>query len=464
MPVNTEHHEFSKAKKLWRKCEHAVEGQHEIHEHGETYLPKLSGQNDAEYRAYVKRALYYNATGRTLDGLTGMLFLKPPKVEHPAAMQSIVDDITMTGLSLHQFAEMAADDIVTVGRCGVLVDFPPITNAVTLAQAQQLGARPYATKYDADCIINWKTKRVNNVQMLSMVVLKESAQIQLDEFECESVTRYRVLDLVEVYRQRVFEEDKHGNIQQIGDDIYPLMNGNTMSFIPFEFIGVRDNSPCVDKPPLLDLVDVNLSHYCTSADLEHGRHFTGLPTPVVSGVQLESGTTLSIGSAKAWVFPDPQASATFLEFTGQGLGELREAMREKESMMATLGARMLAPESKGIESAQTASIHRAGENSVLASISQSISISLTHVLERLRDWSNITGDVKIELNRDFVPKSMTAQDLQALVQSWQSGAISHQELFFNLQSGDIIRAETTFEDEQERIAMNPAGMNQSSMV
>jgi hypothetical protein len=374
-------------------------------------------------------------------------------------MQSIVDDITMTGLSLHQFAEMVTDDIVTVGRCGVLVDFPPITNASTMAEMTQLGARPYATKYDADCIINWKNKRVNNVQMLSMVVLKESAQIQLDEFESQSVTRYRVLDLSDIgYRQRVFEEDKHGNIQQVGDDIYPLANGKTMSFIPFEFIGVRDNSPCVDKPPLLDLVDVNLSHYCTSADLEHGRHFTGLPTPVVCGVQLESGQSLSIGSAKAWVFPDPQASATFLEFTGQGLGELREAMREKESMMATLGARMLAPEAKGVESAQTASIHRAGENSVLASISQSISISLTHVLEWLRDWSNITGDVIVELNRDFVPPTMTAQDLTALVTAWQSGAISHNALFEQLKQNDIIAADKTFEDEQELIAMNPVGM------
>jgi hypothetical protein len=458
MPVNTEHHEYTENKKLWRKCKHSVAGQHEIHEHGEMYLPKLSGQNDAEYRAYVKRALYYNATGRTLDGLTGMLFLKPPKVEYPTSMQPIIDDISMSGLSLHQFSEMVADDIVTVGRCGVLVDYPPITNASTMAEMARLGARPYATKYDAESIINWKTKRVNNIQMLSMVVLKESADIAKDEFESESVTRYRVLDLVEVYRQRVFEEDKHGNIKQVGDDIYPLMNGNTMTFIPFEFIGVRDNSPRVDKPPLLDLVDVNLSHYLTSADLEHGRHFTGLPTPIVCGVQLESGQSLSIGSAKAWVFPDPQASASFLEFTGQGLGELREAMREKESMMATLGARMLAPESKGIESAQTASIHRAGENSVLASISQSISISLTHILEWLRDWSNIAGDVSVELNRDFVPPTMTAQDLTALVQSWQAGAISFDTLFDNLKQNDIIAADKTVDDEKELIAMNPVGI------
>jgi hypothetical protein len=458
MPVNTKHPEYTESYQSWEDCEHAVEGQREVHEYGVKYLPRLSGQSDDEYKAYVKRALYYNATARTVDGLTGMLFLKPPKVEYPTSMQSIIDDVTMTGLSLHQLSEMVADDIVVFGRCGVLVDYPPITNASTMAEMAQLGARPYATKYDAESIINWKTKCVNNVQMLSMVVLKESAEVAKDEFESETVTRYRVLDLVEVYRQRVFEEDKLGKITQIGEDIYPLQNGNTMSFIPFEFIGVRDNSPCVDKPPLLDLVDVNLSHYRTSADLEHGRHFTGLPTPVVCGVQLESGQSLSIGSARAWVFPDPQASATFLEFTGQGLGELREAMREKESMMATLGARMLAPESKGIESAQTASIHRAGENSVLASISQSISISLTHILEWLRDWSNIAGDVSVELNRDFVPPTMTAQDLTALVTAWQSGAISHNALFEQLKQNDIIAADKTFEDEQELIAMNPVGM------
>ena len=459
MPVNTKHPEYTESHQSWEDCEHAVEGQREIHECGVKYLPRLSGQSDDEYKAYKQRALFYNATARTVDGLTGMLFLKPPKVEYPTAMQGIIDDISMSGLSLHQFAEMVADDIVVFGRCGVLVDYPPITNASTMAEAVQLGARPYATKYEAEAIINWKTKRVNNVQMLSMVVLKESAEIAKDEFESEAVTRYRVLDLTDSgYRQRVFEEDKLGKITQIGDDIYPLMNGNTMSFIPFEFIGVRDNSPCVDKPPLLDLVDVNLSHYRTSADLEHGRHFTGLPTPVVSGVQLESGQSLSIGSAKAWVFPDPQAKAAFLEFTGQGLGELREAMREKESMMATLGARMLAPETKGVESAQTASIHRAGENSVLASISQSISISLTRVLAWLRDWSNATGDVSVELNRDFVPPTMTAQDLTALVQAWQSGAISHNSLFEQLKQNDIIAADKTFEDEQELIAMNPVAM------
>ena len=394
---------------------------------------------------------------RTVDGLTGMLFMKKEVVVAPAAMDSIIADVTMGGLSLHQFAEVIAEEVITIGRIGVLIDYPPIVNAVTLAQAQAQGARPYATMYDAESIINWKTGRINNVEQLTLVVLEEENEIPVDEFESKCEPQWRVLDLAEgAYRQRVFRKDKRGEFILV-EEIFPQINGRVINKIPFEFFGVRDNSPCVDKPPLLDLVDVNLSHYRTIADYCHGLHFTGLPTPVVTGYYSDDkSASLRIGSGTAWLLPDPQSKAFYLEFTGQGLGELREALRSKEAMMATLGARILAPEKRAAEAAQTANIHRSSENSVLASIAQSISVGLTHVMEWLRDWSNITGDVKVELNRDFIPNSMTAQDVDSLVKSWQSGAISHETLFFNLVAGDIIAQETSFDDEMERIATRPA--------
>ena len=457
MAVDTKNSEYHEYYEIWERCEAAAEGQDEIHECGVKYLPRLSGQNDAEYFAYKQRALYYNATARTVDGLTGMLFMKPETIEAPAAMDSIIADVTMGGLSLHQFAEVIAEEVITIGRIGVLIDYPPIVNAVTLAQAQAQGARPYATMYDAESIINWKTGRINNVEQLTLVVLEEENEIPVDEFESKCEPQWRVLDLVNgAYRQRVFRKDKRGEFILV-EEIFPQINGRVINKIPFEFFGVRDNSPCVDKPPLLDLVDVNLSHYRTTADYEHGLHFTGLPTPVVTGYYSDDkSASLRIGSGTAWLLPDPQSKAFYLEFTGQGLGELREALRSKEAMMATLGARILAPEKRAAEAAQTANIHRSSENSVLASIAQSISVGLTHVMEWLRDWSNITGDVKVELNRDFIPNSMTAQDIDVLVKSWQAGAISANVLFENLVAGDIISQDTSFDDEQERIATRPA--------
>ena len=457
MSVDTKNSEYNKYYETWERCEHASQGQDKIHEYGVTFLPRLSGQTDAEYHSYKQRALYFNATARTIDGLTGMLFMKPPAIVAPSAMEDMILDVTMNGLSLHQFAEMVAEEVITIGRCGVLVDYPPITSAITLAQAQAQGSRPYATMYDAESIINWKTGRINNVEHLTLVVLEEEYEIEGDEFESKCEPQWRVLDLFEdAYRQRLFRKDKRGEFVII-DELYPQINGALLTKIPFEFFGVRDNTPCVDKPPLLDLVDVNLSHYRTTADYEHGLHFTGLPTPVVTGYYSDDQSAqLKIGSGTAWLLPDPQSKAFYLEFTGQGLGELREALRAKENMMAVLGARILAPEKRAAEAAQTASIHRSSENSVLSSIAQSLSIGLTNVMVILRDWSGIAGDVSVELNRDFIPNSMSAQDVDSLVKSWQSGAISHETLFENLVSGDIIAQDISFDDEMERIAAMPA--------
>jgi hypothetical protein len=59
--------------------------------------------------------------------------------------------------------------------------------------------------------------------------------------------------------------------------------------------------------------------------------------------------------------------------------------------------------------------------------------------------------VKIDLNRDFTPQAMTPQMLLALFQAVQGGRISQRTFFDNLQRGEIIDADTRFEDEQSEI-------------
>lgn len=459
MAVDTQHEEYEEHYDQWERCEHAAEGQDEVHEYGIKYLPRLSGQTDEEYKAYKQRALFYNATQRTIDGLTGMLFLKPVVAVHPAGIDNLTADITMAGQTIHQFAEMVAEEVVKIGRCGVLVDHPPITDAITVAQAQAIGMRPYARLYDAESIINWRSERIAGAEMLTLVVLEEEYEVWEDEFKADCKKQWRVLELLEgIYRQRVYRKNEKGDFY-VESEVYPQSQGRPIARIPFEFFGVRDNTPCVDKPPLLDLVDVNLSHYRTTADYEHGLHFTGLPTPVVTGFYSDDqSASLRIGSGTAWLLPDPAAKAFYLEFSGQGLQELREALKSKESMMATLGARILAPEKRVAETAQTAAIHRAGENSVLASIAQSIGIGLTHCLEWMALWVNVSGEIKVTLNTDYLPNSMTSEDVKALVTSWQAGAISHETLFTNLVKGEIIASDVQFLDEKERIDLNAPGL------
>jgi hypothetical protein len=449
--VDTQHADYSRMVKTWKLCRDLSQGQRAIHEAGIEYLPKLKDESDDDYKARKCRSTLYNAYWRTIAGLTGMLFRKPPVVDADDYVLKMFNDITLTGCSLDDFAQEAAYEEFILDRVGYLVDYPIATQEeLSLADYAALNLRPYITMYKAESIINWRYDRVNNEHVLVMVVLVEQHEERENEFEVEYETRYRVLDLFNgAYRQRLFKINDKGE-DEVVSEIIPLMNNQPLSYIPFYI------EHDIDDPDLIDLADMNIAHYRVTADYEHGCHFTGLPTPIVAGYQKENDTEkLYIGSSSAWVFPDPQAKAFYLEFTGQGLTALENNLNRKEQMMAVLGARMLSPDRKMVESADTASIHRSGENSVLSGIAQELSRSLTRALQTFSLWAGGDEKVSIELNREFLNMPLSAQELTALVGAWQAGAISADTLFFNLKAGETYPDDLTFEEEQAMIDNNP---------
>lgn len=475
MSVKHQHPEYTAYLNKWERCEIVAEGQDAVHAAGTLFLPQLADQSPAEYDAYKNRTPFYNATWRTIVGLQGMLFRKPPQVTVPPSVEPLLEDVTMDGTPMHIFALQLAEEALKVGRVGVFTDFPSVdVNSATRADALAMGLRPMLKCYDAKAIINWKTRYVKNATVLSMVVLKEMKMVAEDEFSDACVEQYRVLDLIDMprgpegvvmptYRVRTIEIEQDGGkeVEVTTSLSFPMIEGEFLDYIPFQFIGVDDVNWCIDEPPLIDLVDMNLSHYRTAADYEHGCHFTGLPTPVVTGYTPEKeGEKFNIGSMTAWVFPRPDAKAFFLEFTGEGLNSLKLNLESKEQRMALLGARMLeVSRGNGVESANTAAIHRGGEQSMLSSVAQAISIAVTKVLKTFSKFAGADDkDVKFELNRDFFPVPMDALTLTAIIAGWQNGAYSYETMFENLQKGEIVKLDKTADDEQAAVKANPPPM------
>jgi hypothetical protein len=462
MSVKDKHPDYDEFAPLWKRCDDASEGQAAIHKATTIYLPKLADETQLQYEARVARSDFFNATWRTIAGLTGMAFAKPPVVTLPLALAQYTSDINMAGSSLNSLARDVVEDVLEYGRIGLMVDMPPALENVTglsLASYENLGIRPTISCYSAEHITNWRFGRVRNAYVLTMVTLSEQVSIAQDEFEHKTETRYRVLDLdpVGAYRQRIFRINKDGKDEQVGEDIYPRMRGQRMGFIPFYFVGAGGKADDIDTPPMIDLVDANIAHYQVNADYRHGLHFTALPTPVISGYAPEtSGEKFYIGSLSAWVFPDPNARASYLEFQGAGLSELREALRDLEKRMAVLGARMLTDESRHAQTLGEAQMRNVGENSVLATITIAVSDAIEWALGVFADWIGASGEIVYQINRDFLPRPMDAQTLTALVGAWQSGAISEAELFANLQRGEVIDGQKTLEQHQEEAASTPA--------
>lgn len=460
MPVNSHHPDYEEMSSQWSRARHAIAGQDEIHEAGEKYLPRLKDQTDTDYNAYKLRASYFNATGRTVDGLVGMVFRKAPVIALPDGLDGIAMDIDMAGTDLAGFAQNIVREVVSVGRIGVLIEFPQVEERpTTQAQASAMNLRPYATTYKAESIFNWRYSRINNVMQLSLVELYEDYIKEDDGFSQKTDKQIRALILSDTgYFQQVYRKNDKGDWIPFDGPIIPLLKGRPLRFIPFYAFGAGENTLNEQVPPLLDLVDLNLAHYRVTADYEHGTHFTGLPMLFIAGVTLKENEKVSVGSQVALVTDNSDADGKFIEFSGQGLGALEKNLDRKEAQMASIGARMLAPEKSGVEAADTIIMRHSGETSVLAAIAKLASQQLTRMMTFIGEWAGVGGEVSIELNTDYLPAAMTAQDLTALIQSWQAGAISSETLFLNLQRGEIINEKVSFDDEQERIAANPASL------
>lgn len=464
MSVKTQHKEYIAMADKWSRCRAVACGQDAVHAAGESFLPKLIDQTQLAYDSYKLRATFYNATWRTIAGLQGMLFRKPSIIKMPSTVEELVQDVNMSGQSLHLFSMEVVEECLTTGRYGIFVDYPKVDLvATTAADAKAMNLRPLLKGYKAESIINWSSGIVRNAVVLTKLVLVEEVEVVESEFVAKTKTQYRVLDLFpevengpNLYRVRTFELDEKGEDKETSS-VFPIINSKTLTFIPFYFVGADGVSWEVDEPPLIDLVDVNLSHYRTNADYEHGCHFTGLPTPIISGyTPATESEKFYIGSTSAWVFPRAEAKATFLEFTGQGLSALEANLARKEKQMAVLGARMLEGQQNKGQSENTTTLNLGGEQATLSSLAECVSIGIERALKTFGLFAGSAGaDIKYRLNKDFFPMPITALSLTALVASWQNGAISYETLFDNLQRGEVIDIDATIEGELKKMKDHP---------
>lgn len=456
MPIDSTHPKFNEHVDEWITCRDSVAGERAVKAAGERYLPMLAGMDPDEYQKYKTRASFHNASQRTVKGLSGSIFRKKMKVEYPGQkpedrLAAIGDD----GQSIESLAQEAAEELLIAGRLGMLVDASEDNNAM-----------PYISFYCTENITNWRTVWYEGKKILQAVVLKECVFEQGDDpYDLEEIEQYRELLLIigetstPFYRVNIWRlvenEDKKGSSWKIYKTIEPTKTGGKkLEYIPFQIVSPIGVGVDIEPSPIKDLVSVNIGHYRNSADYEHGCHYTALPTPYALGFD-EQKSKLKIGSGVAWVSKNEQAKVGMLEFTGAGLGSLRDAMQDKESLMAVHGSRLLEKSKNVQEAAKTVEMRHTGEDNVLASIATACGQALTTALQWLADWEGISGKADVELSTDFGTYSLDAPTLTALMTSMQAGQLSFTQYFFNLKRGGMYAEDWTEEEELAAIQKGP---------
>ena len=435
MPIETPHPLYSANLERWQRCRDAYEGEDTIKTAGDKYLPKVDpSQTAEEYEAYKRRALYYEAVSRTVDGFVGAISRKPHVLDLPGKLAVMLQDATTDGTGLSEFVKKLSGEALLLGRGGVLVDY------------DEALARTYFAFYAAESIINWSASSV----VLMETVYEADPSDPFAKVEIQQIRQARIEDgryLVTIWRKNAAAgAEKTWTVYQ---EILPTNRGVPIKELPWFWLSPIGRTSNVAKPPLLGLVNVSMSHYRSSADLEHGRHFTAMPTLYVTGIS--NSEPIRVGGGAAIIISDPEGKVGYAEFTGQGLKSLETAIEDKEQQMAVLGAAVFAGGKKGVEAAETARIRTSGENSLLMGVVSSAEETLRAAVACAGAWMGEKGEATINLNRDFIDEKLDPQTLVGMVQAYQAGAMSIEAFLYCLDQGGMLPPETDLSSEAAKL-------------
>lgn len=429
--------EVEEALPLWQVVRDCLQGQQAVKKGGQKYVPMPnaadnSPENRLRYDAYLTRGIFVNFTGRTLSGMVGAVFGKDAVATLPDGLRPLYDNVDGSAITLDQQAKQVLSDVISVGRCGLLTDYPPRERPASRAEVQNGKVRPTLQFYFTEQIINWRYEVIESLRVLSLVVLKEVYTIKDDGFKKENGEQYRVLRLEDgIYTVTVYRKTERGVLEMFGGKLTPKQaSGKPFDYIPFEFIGSANNDAGIDPAPLLDLSNLNIGHFRNSCDFEEMVFMLGQPTPVITGLDKEwvdnvlQGRVV-LGSTVALPLP-PQCDAFLLQIDESQLA--LSAMEHKERQAVAIGARLV--QSSTVQrTAKEAGMEEASEQSLLLSSAKNVNSAYSRALKSAARFSGdpITDDIGYALNTDFDILRLDSPGRAQLLNEWQRGAVTFTE-------------------------------------
>ena len=434
----------------WGRMQAVTNGTDFIRFYAPTYLPKEPREPDDAYETRVQRSVLSPYTVRLIDNAAGLILRRPINIDGDDFWLTWSENVDGLGSSLNEYARRALVSALTYGHSGILVDFPPDPGVTTLFEERQLGRRPYFNHIDPYQIWGWRQESPIPNSPLTQIRLHEFATVPEGRFGQRRVERIRVIEPngYEVY-QRNGETYGGDSITPDGAEI-GLVDSGDLPFnqIPFVPIYTNRTGMLTSSPPLIDIANINITHYQRQADLIHALHIAAMPILVLEGWD-DADDATAVGVNYGMV-TTPGNKVYYVNADAGAFNAQHEELKELEMQMSTLGISKLLGQKYVAESADAKRIDQAQANSVLSIISMELESSLQQAFYFAARYLGVEPPT-ISLDRDFDFYRLLGQDISVIGQLRAEGALSNETYLDILKSGEIIPDKVDLDAELARV-------------
>lgn len=429
MAIDNKHPQYAEFALDWQTMRDTYRGERLVKERGELYLPATSGMQGngmgvdqpgyKEYQAYKQRAVFHDFVSDAVEAMIGMMHSKPPVIELPKALETMMEKATINGEGLNYLLRRINEQQLVTGRLGLLLDLP--------LNPDPTNPMPYIALYKTEDIINWDDGAVDELTLpeLNLVVLNESEYERSTDFSWKFVDKFRVLVMGDVtqnenkgvYTTGLFR-DRNSNFTTENMKA-PNLRGKTLEKLPFVFINSKDIVSTPDDPPLLGLARLALAIYRGEADYRQNLFMQGQDTLVVIG---SSDDDFRVG-AGATITLSQGGDAKYIGVGAVGLPEQRQALENDKMAAGTKAGQLIDSRSKEKESGDALKIRVAAQTATLNQIALTGAAGLERLLRIAAEWIGANPEeVKVTPNLDFVNDELSSKTLVELMTAKTMGA------------------------------------------
>ncbi len=416
----------------WSVMAAVTRGTNYIRDLSETYLPQEPREDDDAYTTRVNRSVLSPYTSRLIETAAGAILRKPIHVEGDPYWLDLIQNIDGLGSSINEYARRSLVSSLTYGHSAILVDYPAAMGARNLAEERALGRRPYFVHVDAPQIWGWRKEAGTN--RLLQVRIHDYDVRPLNEFGEEQVEQMRV-----IYPGRY-------DLYTLGQEVVEFTESGDYSLPEIPLVPIYSNRRglLISQPPLLDIANLNITHYQRQADLIHALHIAAMPTLVLEGWDDTTGSaTMGVNYAIAM---QPGNKAYYVQADATSFDAQMSELESLASQMSTLGVTKLFGQKFVAESAEAKRIDQAQSNSVLSIISQELESALNQAFAFAAQYVGLEPP-EITIDRDFDYYRLIGQDVAVLAQLADTGKISNAMLLEVLRRGEILPDNINIEEE-----------------
>jgi hypothetical protein len=423
----------------WGVMAAVTRGTNYIRDLSETYLPQEPREDEDAYRTRVDRSVLSPYTSRLIETAAGAILRKPIQIEGDPYWQELANDIDGLGSNINEYARRALVSSLTYGHSAILVDYPAAAGARNLAEERAQGRRPYFVHVDAPQIWGWRKETGTN--RLLQVRIHDYDVRPLNDFGEEQIEQMRV-----IYPGKY-------DLYTLGQEVveFSASGGYSLDEIPLVPIYSNRRGLLISLPPLLDIANLNITHYQRQADLIHALHIAAMPTLVLEGWDDTTGSsTMGVNYAIAM---QPGNKAYYVQADATSFDAQMNELESLASQMSTLGVTKLFGQKFVAESAEAKRIDQAQSNSVLSILSQELESCLNQAFAFAARYVGMEPPT-IVVDRDFDYYRLIGQDVSVLAQLNEMGKISDAMLLEILRRGEILPDTVDVEAEVAAAAAN----------